>query len=145
MAQKIIDKSDREQKNEDPVKRNRIFDIVLSLSGLDKEENLKDLMLDLQKENEERLAAEEERKRAMEEDLDKEPLAAGAADLMDLYGDGMASSQSFAADLVMEEDKDDESNYSSDCDDDEEEEECKESYSLSRARGGGPPQRRMMQ
>ena len=144
MAQKIIDKSDREQKNEDPVKRNRIFDIVLSLSGLDKEENLKDLMLDLQKENEERLAAEEERKRAMEEDLDKEPLAAGAADLMDLYGDGMASSQSFAADLVMDEDED-ESNYSSDCDDDEEEEECKESYSLSRARGGGPPQRRMMQ
>lgn len=59
------------------MKRNRIFDIVLSLSGLDKEENLKDLMLDLQKENEARLADELE---ALGMDHDMEE-----AKCMDMY------------------------------------------------------------
>ena len=46
----MVEESDRDAKKKRPVDRNRIFDKVLSLSGLDKED-LKDKLEDQDKEN----------------------------------------------------------------------------------------------
>ena len=43
LALRLVEESNRDAKKEKPVEKNRIFDKVLSLSGLDKEQDLKDM------------------------------------------------------------------------------------------------------
>ena len=68
LAKKLIDEQERKEKNKDPKERNKIFDIVLSLANLDKDQ---DLDLDaMMAEESAMVLMEEVKEEEEEEDMD---------------------------------------------------------------------------